>query len=132
MKARKLKVLFLIEDGSYLYDNRVRREAICLHQAGAKVSVICPNSGKEPLRSVVDGVTVYRYPKPALGEGLLAHIGEYIVSLASQFFLSVVVAIREGFSVIHAANPPDLLWLVAVPYRLFGKRFVFDHHDLGS
>ncbi len=67
MKARKLKVLFLIEDGSYLYDNRVRREAICLHQAGAKVSVICPNSGKEPLRSVVDGVTVYRYPKPALG-----------------------------------------------------------------
>jgi glycosyltransferase involved in cell wall biosynthesis len=130
MKARKPKVLFLIEDGSYLYDNRVRREAICLHQAGVKVSVICPNAGKEPLRSVVDGVTVYRYPKPALGEGLLAHIGEYVVSLASQFFLSVVVAIREGFSVIHAANPPDLLWLVAVPYRLFGKRFVFDHHDL--
>jgi glycosyltransferase involved in cell wall biosynthesis len=130
MKKRRLKVLFLIEDGPYLYDNRVRREALCLHQAGARVSVICPNAGSEPARSVADGVHIYRYRKPALGEGLLAHIGEYLVSLFSQFVLSFVVLFREGFSVIHAANPPDLLWLVAAPYCLFGKRFVFDHHDL--
>jgi glycosyltransferase involved in cell wall biosynthesis len=130
MKTTKPSVLFLIEDGPYLYDNRVRREAICLQQAGAQVSVICPNAGNEPIRSVVDGVCVYRYRKPGLGEGLIAHIGEYFVSLASQLVLSVVVAVREGFSVIHAANPPDLLWMVAAPYRLFGKRFVFDHHDL--
>lgn len=130
MKTQKAKILFLIEDGPYLYDNRVRREALCLHKAGAGVSVICPNAGSEPFRSVVDGVSVYRYRKPGLGEGLLGHIGEYAVSLVSQFLISLVVAFREGFSVIHAANPPDLLWLVAAPYRLFGKRFVFDHHDL--
>ena len=28
------------------------------------------------------------------------------------------------------ANPPDLLWLVAAPWKLVGKRFIFDHHDL--
>jgi len=130
MKEQKASVLFLIEDGPYLYDNRVRREALCLRQAGADVTVICPNAGTEPFRSVVDGICIYRYRKPGLGEGLLAHIGEYFVSLVSQFTLSLMVSAREGFSVIHAANPPDLLWLVAAPFRLFGKRFVFDHHDL--
>jgi len=130
MKTGKPRILFLIEDGSYLYDNRVRREAICLYQAGAQVSVICPNAGTEPFRSVIDGVRVYRYRKPNLGAGLVAHLGEYIVSIVSQMFLTLFVAVRDGFSVIHAANPPDLLWLIAAPYRLFGKRFVFDHHDL--
>jgi glycosyltransferase involved in cell wall biosynthesis len=130
MKTRKLKVLFLIEDGSYLYDNRVRREATCLCEAGAEVSVICPKTGNESFHSVVNDVRIYRYRKPNLGVGLIAHFAEYFVSLASHFFLSLVVAFRHGFSVIHAANPPDLLWMVAAPYKLFGKRFVFDHHDL--
>lgn len=130
MKIRKPKVLFLIEDGPYLYDNRVRREATCLFEAGAEVSVICPNAGNEPFYSVVDGVRIYRYRKPGLGPGLIAHLIEYFVSLTSHFLLSMVIAFRHGFSVIHAANPPDLLWMVAAPYRMFGKRFVFDHHDL--
>jgi hypothetical protein len=32
--------------------------------------------------------------------------------------------------VIQACNPPDLIFLVAAPYKLLGRRFVFDHHDL--
>ncbi len=130
MNSPILKVLFLIEDGPYLYDNRVRREAICLSEAGASVSVICPNAGGEAFHSVVNEVNIYRYRKPGLGAGLIAHLVEYFVSLSSHFFLSLLVALRHGFSVIHAANPPDLLWLVAAPYKLFGVRFVFDHHDL--
>src|SRR5690606_10931213 len=31
---------------------------------------------------------------------------------------------------IQACNPPDLMFLVALPFKLFGKRFVFDHHDI--
>lgn len=130
MKSQIPKVLFLIEDGPYLYDNRVRREATCLREAGAQVTVICPNAGGEPFHSVADGVHIYRYRKPGLGAGLVAHLLEYIVSLTSHLFLSLLIAFRHGFSVIHAANPPDLLWLIALPYRLFGKRFIFDHHDL--
>jgi glycosyltransferase involved in cell wall biosynthesis len=38
--------------------------------------------------------------------------------------------VRHGFDIIHAANPPDLLVLLAAPFKLLGKRFVFDHHDL--
>jgi len=130
MTTRKPKILFLIEDGSFLYDNRVRREAICLSEAGATVRVICPNAGSEPRYSFVRGIGVYRYRKPSLGAGLLGHIGEYVVSLASHSILTLYIAVRHGLNVIHAANPPDFLWLVALPYRLFGVRFVFDHHDL--
>ena len=55
---------------------------------------------------------------------------EYVVSLLSHSLLTLGIALRRGINVIHAANPPDILWLVALPYRLFGVRFVFDHHDL--
>jgi glycosyltransferase involved in cell wall biosynthesis len=130
MTTRKPKVLFLIEDGSFLYDNRVRREAECLSDAGAIVKVICPNAGSEPGYSSVNGIDVYRYRKPSLGAGLLGHVGEYVVSLISHSVLTLYIAVRHGINTIHAANPPDFLWLVAAPYRLFGVRFVFDHHDL--
>ena len=37
---------------------------------------------------------------------------------------------RHGFNVIHAANPPDLFFIIGLFYRLLGKKFVFDQHDL--
>ena len=43
----------------------------------------------------------------------------------------VVRAYRaEGFDVIQACNPPDTFWALALPFKLGGKRFVFDQHDL--
>jgi glycosyltransferase involved in cell wall biosynthesis len=36
----------------------------------------------------------------------------------------------RGFDVIHACNPPETFWLLGWFWRLFGKRFLFDHHDL--
>jgi glycosyltransferase involved in cell wall biosynthesis len=60
----------------------------------------------------------------------LGYLWEYGFSLIATFFLSFVVLIREGFDVIHAHNPPDTFVFVAIFYKIFGKRFVFDHHDL--
>jgi glycosyltransferase involved in cell wall biosynthesis len=42
----------------------------------------------------------------------------------------VVALARRGFDVVHAANPPDTFWAIAMFYKIFGKRYVFDHHDL--
>ena len=44
--------------------------------------------------------------------------------------VSFYVFVRRGFDVIHAHNPPDTLFVVALPFKLLGKKFVFDHHDL--
>jgi glycosyltransferase involved in cell wall biosynthesis len=40
------------------------------------------------------------------------------------------VARQRGFAVVQICNPPDLLFLIALPWKLLGKKIVFDHHDL--
>ncbi len=127
--STRIRVLFLIENVPYSLDTRVRREAHALIAAGAQITVVCPNDGGKFVRDV-DGVRVYHYPKPSFGASLFGHLGEYVTSLLFHFLFTAWVALRRGIDVIHVANPPDLLWLVAAPYRLFGKYFVFDHHDL--
>ena len=129
MRRHSFRVLFLIENVPYALDTRVRRESHALMSAGGEITVICPSDGSGAVRDI-DGVRVYQYPKPSLGAGFLAHVCEYVVSLFFHTLLTAWVALRHGFDVIHVANPPDLLWIVAAPYRLLGKRFVFDHHDL--
>ena len=129
MNPSPIRVLFLIENVPYSLDTRVRREAHALMAVGAEITVICPSDGTGAVRNV-EGVRVYQYPKPSLGGGIAGHVGEYLVSLWFHFVLTAWVAMRPGFDVIHVANPPDLLWLIAAPYRLLGKKFVFDHHDL--
>jgi glycosyltransferase involved in cell wall biosynthesis len=36
----------------------------------------------------------------------------------------------RGFDVIHACNPPDTIFVIGRFFKLFGKRFIFDHHDI--
>lgn len=122
-------VLFLIENVPYSLDTRVRREAHMVQQLGGSVCVICPSDGTG-LCKQVDGVFVYQYPKPAWGEGFIAHLVEYVASLFFHSILAAYVFFTHGFDVIHAGNPPDILWMVAAPYKLLGKKYVFDHHDL--
>ena len=47
-----------------------------------------------------------------------------------EFWLSLKVLFGRGFDVIHACNPPDTIFLIGGFYKLFGKKFVFDHHDI--
>jgi glycosyltransferase involved in cell wall biosynthesis len=54
---------------------------------------------------------------------------EYSAALVWSFALSLKVLAKRGFDVVHACNPPDLFFLIGGFYKLFGKKFVFDHHD---
>jgi glycosyltransferase involved in cell wall biosynthesis len=129
-KPRSHRILMLVENSQYPQDPRIRRESRALVAAGYQVSVIFPAGKGQPLRETVEGVRVYRYPSPRFGNGFLSYLLEYGYSVIASFLLSIEVLLREGFDVIHAANPPDALVLVAAPYKLMGKRFVYDHHDL--
>lgn len=127
---RKCRILMLLENNSYPADQRVRREANSLVGAGFQVSVISPSRPGFPYFENVNGVHVYRFPRPAVGDSFLGYLWEYGWSLFCSFWLTLWVFLRRGFDVIHAHNPPDLFVLIAVCYRVFGKKFVFDHHDL--
>jgi glycosyltransferase involved in cell wall biosynthesis len=126
-KNRK-SILILIEDGSFTFDNRVKREAATLIKAGYQVLVICPRYPGEPIHDIQNEVHIYRYNKWKFG----GHIGEYLSSLIKGGWLSLVVWRRNGgFDCIQACNPPDLWFLVAAFFKkIFSAKFVFDQHDV--
>lgn len=123
------KALILVENLSVPFDRRVWQESTTLRDAGWEVHVICPLGTKrdtEP-RIEIDGVKIYRYPLRAATGGPLGYLREYGSALWHTFRL----ARRIGpVDVVHACNPPDLLFLVALMLKRHGARFVFDQHDL--
>ena len=122
----------LIENGSFPFDRRMRHLAEALRDGGYRVSVICPK-GQDRDRStleVVDGIRVYRYPMPFHASRKLGYLLEYSWALFCLGALSLLVWMRDGIDIIHTANPPDIGFLVAWPYKLLGKKFVYDQHDL--
>ena len=130
--ARVHKILMLIENASVPLDNRVWAEAVALREHGFEVSIVGPKGpsmDKEPY-ICIEGIHVYRYGLPAVGSSAISYILEYGITLLMSSVLSFWVWVRHGFDVIHAANPPDLFFLLGLFYRLFGKRFVYDQHDL--
>ena len=124
------RILKLIENNPFPPDPRIRQQVRALVAAGYEVTVICPQGKRQPLYEMVDGCRVYRYPTPAQGDGLVGYLWEYGYSLVMAFLVSLWVFFRHGFDAIHIHNPPDVPVLIAAFYKLLGKRYVFDHHDL--
>ncbi|WP_419784516.1 glycosyltransferase family 4 protein [Maridesulfovibrio sp.] len=126
------KVLILVENLPSPFDRRVWQEAKSLYGAGYTVSIICPTGkGYEEFYEEIDGIHIYRYNLPVEGEGAKGYAVEYSAALWHTFRLAWKVRREQGFDVIHACNPPDLLFLVALVFKLFYKtKFIFDHHDI--
>jgi glycosyltransferase involved in cell wall biosynthesis len=130
--ARKRRVLIVVENLPVPFDRRVWSEARTLAANGYEVSVICPK-GRDAAgaREVVGGIHIYRHWLPAEARSAPGYFLEYAAALFWEFALSFRVLTSHGFDVIHACNPPDTIFLIGAFYKyLFGKRFVFDHHDI--
>jgi glycosyltransferase involved in cell wall biosynthesis len=125
-------ILIIVENLTVPLDRRVWQEARTLREAGYTVSVVCPKGGKYTASyEVLEGIHVFRHPLPYEADGALGYAAEYSWALAWEFALSIKAYFKVGFDVIQACNPPDLLFLIAGFWKyLFGKRFVFDHHDI--
>ena len=125
------KVLIIVENLPVPFDRRVWQEARTLRDAGAQVSIICPTGkGFECRYEQLEGINVYRHPLPPEHSSALGYIREYAAALFWQSYLAWKIFFRHGFDTIHGCNPPDLIFLVAWQFQLFGKRYLFDHHDL--
>lgn len=129
-KARK--VLILVENLPSPFDRRVWQEATTLRAAGYGVSIICPTGkGYESPYEEIEGIHIYRYTLPLEAEGAKGYAAEYSAALWHTFRLAWKVLRERGFDVVHACNPPDLLFLIGGFFKLFfGKKFLFDHHDI--
>lgn len=146
MKESAGKILMIVEN-PYPQDTRVRNEANKLYSAGYKVSVIAKKYPSQKLTENVSGVKAYRVPwfevfrKTTEAKSFplrilykigtkLGYIIEYFYFTLAAFVYSIIVLIKEGFDVVHLHNPPNTLFIIGLFYRMVGKKFVFDHHDL--
>ncbi|MBN2740522.1 MAG: glycosyltransferase family 4 protein [Rhodobacteraceae bacterium] len=126
------RILIVVENLPVPLDRRVWLEATTLAGAGYQVSVICPmGRGWDAPYEVIEGIHIYRHPAPPEAHsGAVAYTKEYWHAIKAWFRLARVVRRERGFDVIQGCNPPDLIWLLALRYRLSGVRYMFDHHDV--
>lgn len=124
-------VLIVVENLPLPFDRRVWQEARTLKAAGAHVSIICPTGkGHEARRETIEGVEIYRHLLPLEAKGALGFLLEYGAALFWETVLSWRIFFGRRFDVIQGCNPPDLIFLVALPFKLFGVKYIFDHHDI--
>src|SRR5581483_4846491 len=141
------KVLMWVEN-HFPQDTRVANEARLLADAGYKVAVIALRREGQAAHDTWNGIEVYRVPRLELFKktlttnssrtnlmfvrlkSFLGYVVEYVYFTSACFFVSTYIFLTRGFDVMHAHNPPDTLFLVAVPFKLLGKKFIFDQHDL--
>jgi glycosyltransferase involved in cell wall biosynthesis len=127
----KTRVLIIVENGPVPRDRRVWKEATTLQRNGYEVSVLSPRgeNGCEKGFEILEGIHIYRHPRPKEREGALGYLLEYGTALLFEFFYTWWIFFRRGFDVIQGCNPPDNIVLVALPFKLFGVKYIFDHHD---
>src|SRR6266487_2371273 len=141
------KILMLVEN-YFPQDTRVTNEAGLLTDAGYQVTGIALRRQGQTGRETRNSVEVYRLPTlevfkktPSVNvnrmnlilvklKSFLGYVVEYCYFTIACLIVSTYIFVRRGFDVMHAHNPPDTLFLVALPFKLFGKKFVFDQHDL--
>jgi glycosyltransferase involved in cell wall biosynthesis len=131
-RGRGRRILIVVQNLPVPFDRRVWLEATTLAVAGYRVSVICPKAkGFDRSYEVLGGVRIHRYRAPADARGALGLVVEAIWCFARTAMKVLRVAVAGGgYDALHVCNPPETFWPLAYAGRLFGKKFVFDHHDL--
>ncbi|GHO91685.1 glycosyltransferase WbuB [Reticulibacter mediterranei] len=126
------KVLMLVENLSVPGDPRVWHEACTLRENGFQVSIISPmgTTKDREAYTCLNGIHIYRYSLPTRTASPLNYLTEFSTAMLKTFWLSLKIWRLHDFDIIHAANPPDIFFALGLFYRLFGKIYVFDQHDL--
>lgn len=133
LAPQRPRVLIIVENLPVPFDRRVWQEACALRDAGHDVTVICPRMrGHTQAEEVIDGIHIFRHWISGEARSTAGFLLEYASALVGELACALKAWCRHGrFDVIHLCNPPDLLFLVALPFKLLGgSRVVFDVHDL--
>ena len=131
MSQKKPCVCIIVENLPVPLDRRVWQESCALRDAGYEVVVICPQMrGFNEPEEIIDGIQVYRHWISEEAGALGGFLREYSSALWGEFRLLWKAWRRHRFDVVHLCNPPDLLFLVAAPYKLAGTRIIYDVHDV--
>jgi glycosyltransferase involved in cell wall biosynthesis len=126
----KKSVLFLVQNLPVPQDRRIMMEARALAEDGYAVSIISPRKPEQKKVEILEDIHIYRYLMAPNSSGYLSYLWEYAYSFILTFYLAWKIFLTRGFSIIHSANPPDFFFLIALIFKPFGVKFVYDQHDL--
>jgi len=147
MKKPGNRILMIVEN-QYPHDIRVRKEADALTEAGYSVVVIALRGRGQKEYEEINDVKIYRIPKVdifdktkrsdanfiitlyAKVKSIAGYVLEYAYFTVASFSVSFYIFAKHGFDAIHTHNPPDTLSMIGIFYKILGKKYVFDHHDL--
>jgi glycosyltransferase involved in cell wall biosynthesis len=132
MRAKQPNILIVVQNLPVPFDRRVWQEATSLRRAGFGVAVICP---KKKMYTAdyerLEDVDIYRYPLIYEGDKRVAgYFVEFVYCWLATLWLALKAYTHRPFHTIHACNPPDTFFALALLFRPLGVKFVFDHHDL--
>lgn len=116
----------MIENVPLGRDHRLKKHASALVEAGFEVTVICP---RDPSNAKVPDVRVLDYKPPREGTSKWGFVWEYAYSLVVAALLLARAFVTRGFDVIQMSSTPDIYFFVTAPFRLLGKKVVFDWKD---
>jgi glycosyltransferase involved in cell wall biosynthesis len=127
------RVLVIVQNLPFPRDRSVWLQCRTLVDAGHRVSVISPRGESADVvrhHEDIEGIEVHRYDAWPAGRGVLATLCRDALCWLRSARVSLAVARRHGFDIVQVSNSPDTYWLLGLLWRLRGKRFVFDQHDL--
>ncbi|UCF82170.1 MAG: glycosyltransferase family 4 protein [Desulfobacteraceae bacterium] len=131
MVKKKKHILFIVENNPVPLDGRVWKEAKVARDLGYQVSIISPIHKLAKERYIrLEGIDIFRHPMPIEGDSKAGMLLEYANALFWELLLSFRIYFRRRFDIIHGANPPDHLFIVALFFKPLGVKFIFDHHDI--
>jgi glycosyltransferase involved in cell wall biosynthesis len=123
--------VIVVENLPVPLDRRVWQEALALKHSGWNVSIICPRTECHSEKWMqLEGIEIYRHSMPNEANGLIGYLIEYSVALFHECRLLAKIYRKKSIDVVHICNPPDLLFINTLPYKLLGARVIFDYHDI--
>jgi glycosyltransferase involved in cell wall biosynthesis len=125
-------ILIIVQNLPVPFDRRVWQEATSLRRHGFGVAVICPKKGScTASYERLEDVDIYRYPLIyEANKGVVGYFVEFVYCWLASLWLALKAYAHRPFHAIHACNPPDTFFALALLFRPLGVKFVFDHHDL--
>jgi glycosyltransferase involved in cell wall biosynthesis len=115
----------------YENDNRVRRYAEALADAGNEVEVVSLRRDAQPKTGFAHGVRVFRIQRRTVTEkNQFAYLVKILWFFLRSMALLSVRHIRHPYDVVHVHNMPDFLVFTALLPKLMGAGLILDIHDI--
>lgn len=127
----KKNILLIVQNNSFPFDKRVKKEALSLVNNNYNVFVISPDSPSETEKKLVyENIVVTRYRDKKSDGSVLGYLWEYSSSILKISFLAIRLVIKNKIHAVHVANPPDFFWPLFLVLKMWGVKCIYDQHDL--